>query len=329
MSKRATIKSIAADLGISHMTVSRALSGHPNVQKSTREMVLRRARELGYVRSAAAGAMRGEDTRIIGLLLPNLINDFYARFANTMALACEARAHQLIIHLSNDDAELEAQALARLGQVQATAVVMVPTPGMPADPPPASAEIRIVQLIRQREALTAFPSLLVDDAPAIGEAVRYLAERGHRHVGYIGGADTLSTGKERFAAFRGGLAAVGLDLTPDLVHTGPPSSAFGERAARALVGSPKATALVNGGFEISSGALNAFMNTTAERPEFEMIGYGDPPHHRWLAGGISAIAVPVDELAQEAVDLAVGDEPPATLSYAASFVPRQGTAAGS
>ena len=129
MSGRVTIKSIAEDLGISHMTVSRALSNHPNVLKETREAVLKRARELGYVKSAAARAMRGDETRIVGLLLPNIVNEFYARFANTMALACEAQSLQLIIHLTGDDPGAEEKALERLHEVQAQGVVMVPSPG--------------------------------------------------------------------------------------------------------------------------------------------------------------------------------------------------------
>ena len=70
---RATIKSIARDLDISHMTVSRALSGNPNVKAGTRALILARAKELGYVKSAAANAMRGGQSAIIGLLLPNIV----------------------------------------------------------------------------------------------------------------------------------------------------------------------------------------------------------------------------------------------------------------
>ena len=323
MSKRATIKSIAADLGISHMTVSRALSGHPNVQRQTRDAVLRRARELGYVRSAAAGAMRGEDTRIVGLLLPNLVNDFYARFANTMALDCETQNHQLIIHLTDDDAELETRALARLGQVRATAIVMVPAPDA-AHMPAMGGDTRIVQLIRQRGPAAA--SVSVDDAPAIGDAVRCLAGRGHRRIGYVGGADRLSSGKERLAAFRAGLAAAGLKAMPDLIQTGAPSFDFGRGATRKLLSATQATALVCGGFEISSGALDVLMSARRERPDFDMVSYGDPPHLRWIAGGISAIGVPVDDLADAATRAAIGGGDPDGTATAcpAVFIGRAG-----
>ncbi len=105
MSNRVTIKSIARDLGISHMTVSRALSDHPNVRPDTRKAVQDHARKVGYVKNAAAKAMRGDGTKIVGLLLPNIVNEFYARFANTLAQSCEDHSLHLIIHLTNDDPE--------------------------------------------------------------------------------------------------------------------------------------------------------------------------------------------------------------------------------
>ena len=121
MSERITIKTIASDLGVSHMTVSRALSGHPSVRRETREAIVKRAAELGYTRNAAARAMRGDGTQIVGLLLPNILNEFYARFANSLALACEEGGYHLIIHLTNDDALVERQSLGRLREVQAEA----------------------------------------------------------------------------------------------------------------------------------------------------------------------------------------------------------------
>ena len=149
MKTRVTIKSIAKDLGISHMTVSRALSGNPNVHKDTRDRIEKRARELGYVKSAAARAMRGEATQIVGLLLPNLLNEFYAAFANAMALVCEQNGFHLIIHLTNDDIALEGRALDRLREVQAMAVVMVPAPGDGLQQETNLGGMKAIQLIRQ------------------------------------------------------------------------------------------------------------------------------------------------------------------------------------
>lgn len=300
MSERVTIKSIAQDLGLSHMTVSRALAGHANVHAETRQAVLDRARALGYVKSAAASAMRGDVTRIVGLLLPNLVNEFYAQFADTMARACQEQALHLVIHLTNDDAANERQAILRLREVQASAVVMVPTPVADADEPAAIEGMRVVQLIRRRDLA---PALLIDDASAIAEAVDHLVGRGHRSIGFIGANLQLSSGRERFAAFRNSLQRHGIMLRDALTITAAPSFRMGHESASALLdGKVEMTALVCGGFEISNGALDACLERGRQFPrDIAFVGYGDPAAYRWIEGGITTIRLPVVEMAMGAV----------------------------
>ncbi|MDB6176359.1 LacI family DNA-binding transcriptional regulator [Paracoccus sp. Z330] len=325
MSKRVTIKSIAKDLGISHMTVSRALSDHPNVHAETREAIQTRARELGYVKSAAARAMRGEETQIVGLLLPNIVNEFYARFANTLAKACGENGLHLIIHLTDDDPQAEASAIARLHEVQAMAAVMVPAPSPKAPPARPSIAMRQVQLIRQREDGEPAPAILVDDQAAIVQAVQHLARKGHERIGYIGAHDHLSSGRNRLAAFRQGICTADLDEYPDLICTGAPNFTTGREQGRRILRPSGATAVICGGFEISNGALNAFMDLApAARSETAFVGYGDPSFYTWLNGGLSTIAVPVDRLAHQTLAILKDKDHDAAAChrFAARFVDR-------
>lgn len=336
VSGRVTIKSIARDLGISHMTVSRALSGHPNVQQKTRDAVVKRAGELGYVRSAAAKAMRGAGSGIVGLLLPNIVNEFYARFANAMAQACEAEGLQQIIHLTGDDIDREEQALARLREVQAEAAVMVPAPGFdePGDDEPGSGEgarphlraMRVIHLIRQVPLAAPASAVLVDDRPAIIEAVGHLARRGHRAIAFIGADEGLSSGRSRRAAFRDGLAQVKIAPQADLQCSGAPSFDTGYERARKLIRDGTATAIVCGGVEISNGALSALMEqTAADEERLAFIGYGDPAFYAWVLGGVSTIRLPVEELAGRAVELLgrrEADEPPESFASPAELILR-------
>lgn len=302
---RVTIKTIARDLGISHMTVSRALSDSANVSGETRDAVQRRARDLGYVRNAAALAMRGAGPGVVGLLLPNITNEFYARFANTMALACDARSLQLIIHLTNDNVAAEARALARLREVQAGVVVMVPAPGEvgPGEVEPGAPDMPVIELIRQRTSLGRGPAVLVDDVPAIGAAIRHLASAGHRQIGYIGANPALSSGRMRLDAVIAAARDAGIALPVGLVRTGAPSFQMGHRQARALVEAGAATAILCGGVEISNGALSALMDSGAAAADVAFIGYGDPSFYAWINGGITTIRVPVEQLAEGAAQM--------------------------
>lgn len=328
MSGRVTIKSIAKDLGISHMTVSRALSNHPNVLKETRDAVKRRANELGYVKSAAAKAMRGDQTQIVGLLLPNIVNEFYARFANALALACEAQSLQLIIHLTGDNIVNEEQALERLHEVQAQGVVMVPTPGQSESENRHLRETSVIQLIRQRDIGRPTPAILVDDKAAIRDAVIHLASHGHGRIAYVGADGGLSSGRTRLSAFRDGLKSAGLSEHPDLIRTDAPSAQMGKAHAREILEHGKATALVCGGFEISNGALNALMDTGIEPSgRFGFVGYGDPSFYAWVGGGISTIRIPVERLAHRAAELLASADyevSNTTQRYAATLIIRDG-----
>ncbi|PRY20867.1 LacI family transcriptional regulator [Aliiruegeria haliotis] len=306
MAQRVTIKSIAQDLGISHMTVSRALTNHPSVRAETRKAILERARELGYVKSAAATAMRGDATGIIGLLLPNIVNEFYARFANALALACEPHGIQVITHLTNDDQKREAHALLRLREVQADSVVLVPAPGEPDVVTNRYLEdMQVVQLIRQRTGLPEAACLLLEDVTAIGAAVDRLAANGHDRIAYIGAHTALSSGRERLSAFRNAMRRNGMEPLPELVQTSPPSFEMGRRSAgRILHGPEAATALVCGGFEISNGALETCLRHGVNFPEgLAFIGYGDPSFYEWIQGGISTVSLPVDDLARCTAEL--------------------------
>lgn len=286
------------------MTVSRALSNHPNVQQEKRDAILKRAQELGYVRNAAAKAMRGDGSMIVGLLLPNIVNEFYARFANAMAMACEKKSYHLVIHLTNDDIEVERQSIQRLREVQAMAVVMVPAPGSPSDSATVVQNMNVIQLIRQRPMDVPNASMLIEDSAALGEAVAHLAKQGHRNIAFIGGDSSLSSGRERLAAFKNGLEKASLKELPELIHTANPSFSMGTECAGRVFEMNKATAIVCGGFEISNGILNAFMRAGIKIDrDIAFIGYGDPSFYAWINGGISTIRVPVDQPAIEAVDL--------------------------
>lgn len=307
MRDRATIKSIAQDLGISHMTVSRALSDHPNVREETRKAVLEHARLVGYVKSAAASAMRGDSTRIIGLLLPTITNEFYAHFAAALAEECRLTSHQLLIHLTHDVLEQEVFALKQLHEHQAIGIVMVPAPAT--EPAPLSQNIsRIVQLIRHREIGRTAAFVGLDDSAAITRAVEQLVEHGHRQIAYIGGGPDLSTGRSRNAAFLKGLENKGLPRSAGMLFHDKPSLQLGRDSMARIIDSPAITAVICGGFEISNGAVSAYMQATeARRKSITVVGYGDPAYYSWAAGGISTINPPVEMLATRAFELITGD----------------------
>ena len=89
-----TIKDIAARLGVSHATVSRALNDHPAISAETRTRVVQAAGALGYVRNTNARGLSGAASRLVGFVAPDIRSDFYATVAATLAVGA---AHTLAL----------------------------------------------------------------------------------------------------------------------------------------------------------------------------------------------------------------------------------------
>lgn len=305
MAAKVTIKTIAADLGVSHMTVSRVLSGRPNVREELRKKILDRANELGYVKNTAALTMRGEKPPIVGLLIPNIRNEFYAHFADALTTACNEQGINLLIHLTHDDIEKEERALTLLQEAQAHSVLMVPAPA-PADYQPArNIDLNLIEFIRTRPQSNPATSLIIDEEPAIDAAVARLIEIGHSNFAYIGADQKLGSGKRRHAFFVNSIKKQGLKSSQYSTHTGEPGFDFGYKSAKSILETAdKNTAILCGGFNISLGALNALLQSNGhEFQNHAFIGYGDSTFYEWLGGGISTISLPMEALAQNAIDI--------------------------
>ncbi len=304
---KVTIKTIAADLGVSHMTVSRVLSGKQNVKPELRDRILNRAKELGYVKNTAALTMRGEKPAIVGLLVPNIRNEFYAHFADALTNACNEKEINLLIHLTHDDITKEERALTLLKEAQAHSVIMVPSP-TPTNYQPNHSGLNIIEFIRTRNTQAETCHLLINEEPAIDAAISRLVNLGHEKFAYIGADNRLASGQRRQDFFQNSIKKHGVPSEQVNTFTGLPNFDYGYTTALDIVQNiPETTAILCGGFNISLGALNALLQSDGYSfKERAFIGYGDSTFYRWLGGGISTISLPLDQLAKSAVELLSG-----------------------
>jgi LacI family transcriptional regulator len=96
-----TIQDIARTLNISHTTVSRALADNPKISAETKLRVRNAVEQLGYVPSASARMMRGARSSLVGLIIPDVQNTFYATLAKTVADCLAARSMQLLLSVTS------------------------------------------------------------------------------------------------------------------------------------------------------------------------------------------------------------------------------------
>ena len=125
MAKYVTILDIARELGISKSTVSRALSGDTsNVKAATIERILETAHRMGYHRNEMAVNLRKQSTHNIGIIIPEIITSFYMNFVNHVQGILRKEGYKVIISISNENPEQEAENIQMMEQIRVDGILM-------------------------------------------------------------------------------------------------------------------------------------------------------------------------------------------------------------
>ena len=317
-----TIRDIARRLGISHTTVSRALGEHRHIHVDTRALVRATAMKMGYVPNAAARAMRSASSTLVGLVIPDVQNDFYARVARTVGGRLAAAGYQLVLCVTEDDPTRELRDLRALRVARAAGVIVTPSTTPEAATLALLRSMNVVQLLRTQARLRA-GAVLIDDSAGTQAATVHLLAAGLRHIAYVGGTPTLSTGRDRLAGFEAALARHGVRAAE--VALGAPRPEFARQAvARMMGGAYRPTALVMGSSELTLGALQGLRSAGLRWPhDISIVGYGDPAWFELAEGGITTVGLPVDEVALAAAEqVLAGSAEPRPRAVTRCFAPK-------
>src|SRR6266404_3048101 len=101
------MKDIAQDLGISPMAVSKALRGHKDISEGTKARVLARAKELNYRLNWVARSMVTGRTYLVGLVIPDLKQSFFAEIATAVEATLAPAGYHVLISHTDENAEEE------------------------------------------------------------------------------------------------------------------------------------------------------------------------------------------------------------------------------
>lgn len=293
--RRATLKEVAKEAGVSVASASYAINGTGSVGEQTREHVLAVAAKLGYRPNQNAKAMKTGRTGTIGLVLPDLTNPFFPALAQAVIQA--ARGHGYSVLLTDTEGELEAEhhAIDLLAGRGVDGLVWFPI----ADDgtlPSLADSIPAVVLDR---ALAGYDVIQADYAEGGRLAAEHLLALGHRRIGVISGPHAASSARARAEAAmeairrQGQLAwhvhnAFALDLEP---------------AVTAALDSDTATAVIAGADLIAIGTVRHLQARGLSVPgDVSVMGFDDIPWAQLNSPPLSTIEMPVEEMAVEAVE---------------------------
>jgi LacI family transcriptional regulator, galactose operon repressor len=213
-----TLADIARELGVSKMTVSRAINNHPAINAETRERVLALARRMKYRPNQHARALTTNRSYLIGMVVPDLMHSYYAEILRGVESVARPAGFQILICNTDEDAAKE------IAEVEA---LMHRTDGLiiASALPPTRAhayrrmlrdEAKIVLIDRVLDNLNC-PAVTTDNVQVGTLATEHLISLGHQHIGHLRGPD-VRVANDRFKGYTQILSKHGVKFDKTLVR---------------------------------------------------------------------------------------------------------------
>lgn len=300
----ASLADISRRAGVSIATASRVLNGssHP-VSDATRERVLQAAEELGYRPSELARALVKRTSRIVGVIVGDIVDPYFAEIARGVEDVAARVGHLTMVCNAERRPAAELAHLGVLRDYHAAGVVFA---GSGYEDPTDTAALRgaVEALQAGGAAVVALaardfncPSVLVDNRAAARDATEHLLSLGHRRIAFVQGPAGLHTSAQRLEGFEAAMAAAGAE--PVTLPGGFEYEA-GDAAAGALLGGgalPDAILGVND--EVAIGLLTGLRRGGVDVPgDVSVAGIDDTRPARLV--DLTSVSLPLHELGSRA-----------------------------
>jgi LacI family transcriptional regulator len=314
------MKDIAADLGVSLMTVSKALRNHSDVAEETRHRVLRRARELKYQPNLTARGLASRRTFLIGLIVPDMMHSFFAEVAKGVGDELEPQGYQILISNSGERLDRELQQIRSLigRSVDGLIIASAADRASPQFMEALAASARYVLIDRTIAGLNA--NYVGVDNEEIGYlATSHLIEQGCTRVAHIRGP-AISTGTGRLCGYRRALESHGLAASTEYTSGGEYEDSAGYSAMRRLLAlEPRPDGVFCYNDPVAAGAIKAILEAGLKVPQdVAVIGAGNVHYSDLLRVPLSTIDQSSSLIGQTAAELLMD-----AMRTKGSIVPRR------
>jgi LacI family transcriptional regulator len=199
--RRATLIDVAQAAGVSRATASLVIRNSPLVAGATRQRVEDAIRKLGYVRNLGAARLRADRSRIIGLIIPNLTNPFFAELLAGVEEIIDAAGMAVVLANTGDLEQRQNDVMRRMREHGVDGIIVCPASGTSPEIFESLAHWHIpaVQVLRYVTRDADYVS--ADYQSGMRDAVDYLASLGHHRIAFAVHGTTHSAYEERIQGF--------------------------------------------------------------------------------------------------------------------------------
>lgn len=293
-----TMKDIAAKLGVSESTVSRAINNKPGVGEDTKQKILNLARRYNYQPNLLARNLARQESNMIGLILPDISSLFYSEVTRAIQDIATKHGYQVMICNTDSDEKRESAYIEWLQGNKIAGIIFLGNGlannkiiNLGLSGYPIVLANRLVEEVM-------LPSVIIDNNTGAFEATKHLLERGHKRIALINGPKDNLTAQNRFRGYREALKEYNLDYDPKLIINKDWSRECGYQGFLELLNLEEPpTAIFAANDLISVGVIEAIkMGGYLIPEEIAVVGFEDTIVTSIIEPPLTTVAQPMYEL---------------------------------
>lgn len=304
-SKKTTMKDIADRLGVSVMTVSKAINHKPGISEETRQRVLEVAGEIGYVQNLVAKSLRTNRSGTLGVVLSDSSEMVTSKVLRAIEDTCDAHGCNVIVANTDHSPERERRAVDTLISKQIDGLIMVA---------PLLCSEADVEALRQREKpfvflmrkndSVALDSVINDNYLGGWQIIEHLAAEGCQRFLFLMIRDSQS-GVERMEGFKDALALRHIDIDARaILYSAPSIESAREAMAERLKRGFDFDAVVCGCDVQAVGAMDALLSAGLRIPQDVCItGYDGVELAQYLRVPLTTVNQPFYEIGRQGTEI--------------------------
>lgn len=310
MKAKATLKQIAKELNVSVSTVSKALSDSPEISETTKIKIKEFAALKNYKPNSIAKNLKNQRTNTIGIIIPNILNPFFAKVFSGIEKAALERGYNVITGISNESRKKEELVMDMLNNGTIDGFIMC----LAEETQTSKDYNHLKEILNSGTPIVMFDrvtdeikcdKVIVDDLDSAFHATNHLINIGCRKIALLSTIDNLSVGKLRLQGFKKAIEGRNQMLNDELIVLENDTEIY-ESKLRALLQSKKIDGIFALNEVASTIAFKMVLKMGYKIPdEINIIGFADGVWSRRLTPSLSTVSQHAPEIGENAANLLI------------------------
>jgi LacI family transcriptional regulator len=301
LQRRPTMGDVARLAGVGTMSVSRFLNASGPVSTESAERIRWAVQKLDYRLNEVARSLRGQRSRMIGVIVPNLSDPFFATCAHEIDIAAKAHGYTVAVANHSDKLELERKEANALIQRNIDGLIIVPADSSSDYLSHSAFSSTPIVFLDRPSADSSRDSVLVQNRDGVRLGLEHLFEQGHKRIAFWGAEDAVQTIRVRYQAYRKVMMVHNLEALP---YFSPEPDELDSKLLELLRGSKAPTAFLTAHGPSTKALITSLRRLSLRMPdEIALVAFDDFDMAELVGPGVSVVRQPVRGLARACSDL--------------------------